>query len=87
MSGVVQRSPTHRHGAKGDEHMEQNERPCYTTQIGNTIIKIRSALPFMTDEQQAQWFRDNDSLPEVQMLKKAWARATLYNYKRKSESV
>jgi len=49
-----------------------NKRPVFTTTIGNTIIKIRSALPFMTDEQQRQWFEENDSLPEVQAMKRVW---------------
>jgi len=52
--------------------MEQDQRPVFTTQIGNTTIKIRSALPFMTPDEQKQWWKDNDSLPEVKMFKKAW---------------
>ncbi|AMA74033.1 MULTISPECIES: hypothetical protein [Aneurinibacillus] len=62
------------------------DRPCFETQIGNTTIKIRSALPFMTAEEQAQWFQDNDSLPEVRMMKRAWIRALHHIEKEKSDS-
>ncbi|WCK55390.1 hypothetical protein PP175_05410 [Aneurinibacillus sp. Ricciae_BoGa-3] len=62
-------------------------RPCFETKIGNTSIKIRSALPFMSEEEQARWYRDNDSLPEVQMFKQAWARATWYNHNKKIEKM
>lgn len=83
---VVQLPHVHTHRAKGDEQMEN--RPCYIMQEGNTTIKIRSALPFMSPAEQAQWFQDNDSLIEVQMMKSAWANAlwVIERQKQKSES-
>ncbi|WP_103110549.1 hypothetical protein [Brevibacillus reuszeri] len=47
------------------------KRPTYEMQVGNTTIKIRSALPFMTPDEQERWWIENDSLPEVQRFKKA----------------
>lgn len=57
--------------------MEQDQRPVFTTQIGNTTIKIRSALPFMSNQEQQKWWEDNDSLPEVQLFKRAWIQSIL----------
>ncbi|ELK39074.1 hypothetical protein RI662_10510 [Brevibacillus agri] len=57
--------------------MEQDQRPVFTTQIGNTTIKIRSALPFMTPEEQKKWWEENDSLPEVRMFKRAWIESLI----------
>jgi len=61
-----------------------NERPVFITKIGNTTIKIRSALPFMTDEQQKQWFLDNESLPELQAMKRVWIDMILDIEKKKA---
>lgn len=74
---VVHLNPPHRHKSKGDEDMQQpfDERPVFVQKIGNTTIKIRSILPFMTSEERAQWFKDNADLPEVKQLHMAMARA------------
>jgi len=61
-----------------------NKRPVFTTKIENTTIRIRSALPFMTDEQQRQWFEENDSLPEVQAMKRVWIELILDIEKKKA---
>lgn len=63
-------------------NMEQDrdplKRPTFETKVGNTIIKIRSALPFMTPDEQEQWWIENDSLPEVQLFKKARIAALIH---------
>ena len=78
---VVQLIQPHTHKLRGNVGMEQDrdplKRPSYETQIGNTTIKIRSALPFMTTDEQKKWWEDNDSLPEVRMFKRAWIESLI----------
>jgi hypothetical protein len=63
----------HIHRERGSEQMKiEDERPLYTTKVGNTTLRIRSNLPFMTKNERAEWFRQNESLPEVKMIKNAW---------------
>jgi|GEM_PF-7039998 len=61
--------------------MEQDrdplKRPTYVMQVGNTTIKIRSALPFMPPEDQERWWNENDSLPEVRTFKRAWINSMI----------
>ncbi|UFJ41320.1 hypothetical protein LOK74_01935 [Brevibacillus humidisoli] len=57
--------------------MKYDERPVFVTQVGNTTIKIRSALPFMTPEEQKRWWDENNHLPEVRMFKRAWIQSLL----------
>ena len=82
MTRVVPLPQRHTHRTRGNADMEKDrdplKLPTYVTQIGNTTIKIRSALPFMTPEEQERWWIENDSLPEVQMFKKARIAALLH---------
>ncbi|RKD20992.1 hypothetical protein BEP19_15015 [Ammoniphilus oxalaticus] len=73
---VPLRSP-HRHRKKGDEDMQQNnnDRPVFTTQIGNTTIKIRSILPFMSPKERSEWFEENADLPEVKQMNRILAES------------
>ncbi|QRG68561.1 hypothetical protein [Brevibacillus choshinensis] len=75
MNKVVPLHQPHTHRTRGDVGMEHDrdplKRPTFETQVGNTTIKIRSALPFMTPDEQERWWIENDSLPEVQRFKKA----------------
>lgn len=82
MSRVVPLPQRHTHRTRGNADMEQDrdplKRPTYVTQIGNTTIKIRSALPFMTPEEQERWWKENDNLPEVRMFKRAWIESLIH---------
>lgn len=73
---VVQHPREHKHLQRGNAAMVQDrdhlQRPTFAMQIGNTMIKIRSALPFMSPEDQQKWWEENDSSPEVRMFKRAW---------------
>ncbi|MBY0052940.1 hypothetical protein H7K32_14915 [Brevibacillus agri] len=55
-----------------DRDRDPLKRPTYEYQDGNTTIKIRSALPFMSLEDQKRWFEENNSLPEVRLFKRQW---------------
>lgn len=83
MSRVVPLQPQHTHRARGNANMEQDrdrdplKRPTYEYQDGNATIKIRSALPFMSPEDQKRWFEENDSLPEVRLFKRQWIQSLI----------
>lgn len=61
------------------------KRPTYEMRVGNTTIKIRSKLPFMTPDEQERWWIENDSLPEVQRFKKAWIAGLIHVAKLEAE--
>lgn len=68
---VVHTQEPHMNKIRGDHPME-NKRPLFQTKIGNTDVKIHSALPSMNREDRARWFQENETTPEVQNLKRIW---------------
>lgn len=78
---VVPLPTQHTHRTRGDVGMEKDhdphKRPTFVKQIGNTTIKVRSILPFLPPEEQTRLWIENESLPEVRMVKRALLEANV----------
>lgn len=74
MSRVVPLPQRHTHKSGGDADME---KPIFVFTEGNTTIKIRSALPFMTPDEQRRWWEENKDHPTVRTFKRTWAESEI----------
>lgn len=54
--------------------------------VGNSTVIVNSALPSMSREEQAKWFEENRSLPQVRNFINVWIELLIENDQKQREA-